>query len=84
MIQIKTKLRKWGNSFGIVVPQKAVESEKVKEGEELTILIKRKSDLKRAFGALKNWKIDAQLVKDNIRKEEQENDKLLFRHLRND
>ena len=70
MIQIKSKLRRWGNSFGIIIPQKAIGSEKVKEGEELTIFIKRETPFNNVFGALKNWKIDAQRFKDEIRKEE--------------
>lgn len=70
MIEIKSKLRKWGNSFGIVVPQKAVEEENVKEGDEVMIFMrKNKPDLRKLFGALKDWKIDAQKFKDEIRKE---------------
>lgn len=71
MIEIKSKLRRWGNSFGIVVPQKAVEEENAKEGDEVTILMrKNKPDLRKMFGALKGWKIDSQKFKDEIRKEE--------------
>ena len=44
MIELKTKLRRWGNSFGIVVPQKAVEQEKVKEGEEVVILLNKEKN----------------------------------------
>lgn len=51
MIEIKSKLRRWGNSFGIVVPQKFVESEKVKEGDEINVLIRtNKPNLRKLFG----------------------------------
>jgi len=72
MIELKTKLRRWGNSFGIVVPIGAVEKEKVKEGEEVTILLNKEKNnvLREMFGTLKNWKIDSQKFKDEIRKEE--------------
>ena len=72
MIEVKTRLRKWGNSFGIVVPIGAVEKEKVKEGEEVTILLNKEKNnvLREMFGTLKNWKIDSQKFKDEIRKEE--------------
>ena len=59
MIEIKTKLRRWGNSFGIVVPQRAVENSGVREGEEIMVFLrKRESDnvLKETFGILKKWK----------------------------
>ena len=42
MIEIKSKLRRWGNSFGIVVPQKAVKDEKVNEGDDKEVIIKLK------------------------------------------
>ena len=71
MIELKTKLRRWGNSFGIVVPISAVEKERASEGDEITIIMRKdKPELKRLFGALKNWKIDSQKFKDEIRKEE--------------
>ena len=41
MIELKTKLRKWGNSFGVIVPQKTVERGELKEGAEITILIEQ-------------------------------------------
>ena len=31
MIELKSKLRKWGNSLGVVVPQNFIETEKAKE-----------------------------------------------------
>jgi len=65
MIEIKTKLRRWGNSFGIVVPLKAVESAGVKEGEEITLLFKtNKVNLRRLFGKHKFFKPTAQLMKE--------------------
>lgn len=63
MIEIKTKLRRWGNSFGVVVPQKAVG--KTKEGEEITIFIqKRKPNLRKIFGIHKFSKPTEQLMKE--------------------
>ncbi len=65
MIEVKTKLRKWGNSFGVVVPQKAVENMDVKEGEDITILIKKeKPNLRKLFGAHKFFKPVEQLMKE--------------------
>jgi len=59
MIEIKTKLRKWGNSFGIVVPLKKINNEEIKEGDEVTLLMRKsKNDntFKETFGILKDWK----------------------------
>lgn len=84
MIEIKTKLRRWGNSFGIIVPQKAVENTKIKEGDEVSILLKKEEDdniLKEMFGTLKGWKIDAQKIKDELRREEGETERRKWKHL---
>lgn len=71
MIELKTKLRKWGNSLGVVVPFSKISKEDVEEGQEVTIFIsKQKPDVKRIFGKLRKWKIDSQKVKDKLREEE--------------
>ena len=83
MIEVRTKLRKWGNSFGIIVPQKAVNDIGIREGEEIIFLIQKENDnpVKKVFGALKGWKIDSQKIKDEIRKEEFEAEKRKWKHL---
>ncbi|HLC15443.1 MAG TPA: hypothetical protein VJL89_04370 [Thermodesulfovibrionia bacterium] len=64
MIEIRTKLRKWGNSFGVIVPQKAMDT-KMREGEDVTILIKKeKPDLRKLFGAHKFSKPTEKLMKE--------------------
>ena len=52
MIEIRTKLRNWGNSFGIVVPINKIENADIKEGEEITAMITKenKTDLRKLFG----------------------------------
>ena len=65
MIEIKSKLRKWGNSYGIIVPGRVVENTGVKEGEEVTILFKtNKVDLRKLFGKHKFSKPTDQLMKE--------------------
>jgi antitoxin component of MazEF toxin-antitoxin module len=66
MIELKTKLRKWGNSFGIVIPQRIVQEGKAKEGEDMTILIKNKQDniLREMFGTMKKTKPTQKLMKE--------------------
>ena len=66
MIEIKTKLRKWGNSLGIVVPLNKTNEENIKEGEEVTALIlsRKKVNLKKLFGKHKFSKSTDQLMKE--------------------
>ena len=66
MIQVKTKLRKWGNSFGIVVPINALEKENMEEGEKITALIikEKKVNLRKLFGKHKFSKPVEQLMRE--------------------
>lgn len=65
MIEIRAKLRRWGNSFGIIVPQNIVEQTKSKEGEEVTIFFKKeRPNLRRLFGAHKFSKPVKKLMKE--------------------
>ena len=64
MIEVKSRLQKWGNSFGIVVPVKLVKEKMIKEGEEVTALIlpKEKTNLKKIFGGHKFSKSVEQIM----------------------
>ncbi len=54
MVMITGKLRKWGNSFGVVIPKEVVEKERFRSGEKLDVLIIPKNNvLKETFGSLK-------------------------------
>lgn len=71
-MEIRTHLRKWGNSLGIVVPLEVLKSKNFKDGEEVIITIDRKRSIRELFGSLKGKKLNAQKIKDNIRMEEGE------------
>jgi len=52
MIEVKTRLKKWGNSLGLVIPKN--KNEKMMEGEEvIAIVIKKQNVLKETFGTFK-------------------------------
>lgn len=67
METIKTKIRKWGNSMGIVIPSGVLKQIPLNEGEEVVITIHINNDLSDVFGSLKNWKINPQKLKDELR-----------------
>ncbi len=65
MIEIKAKLRRWRNSFGIIVQQAVVEKTRSNEGDEITVLFrKEKPDLRKLFGAHKFSKPVKKLMKE--------------------
>ena len=52
MIEVTSRLRKWGNSFGIVLPINKLKGSGMREGEEVTAFIirRRKTNLMKLFG----------------------------------
>ena len=42
MEQIKTKVKKWGNSFGVVIPKEIINREGLKENTDVFITIEPK------------------------------------------
>jgi len=67
---IKGKLKKWGNSMGIIIPKEIIEQEKLKENQEVELLMLRDSKkvLKEMWGSLKTGR-SAQEIKDELRRE---------------
>ena len=55
---IVSKIRKWGNSFGVVIPKEEITKMNVGRGEEVILEITKKDNpLKELFGFGKNHKI---------------------------
>ncbi len=66
-MQSKAKLKRWGNSYGVIVPKEIVEREGLKEGEEVEISLRKASDIRRLFGRYP-FK-DLQFQKEEMRKD---------------
>ena len=69
-MEVVGKVRKWGNSLGVVLPKDFVKEQKLEEGDEVIVSRKKQVDLKPLFGLLKGSKIKmtAQEFKDEARK----------------
>ena len=67
MIEIKTKLQKWGNSFRIVIPLGIAQQQEMKNGDEISVLLKKSQKgnvLREIFGSHKFSKPISQLLKE--------------------
>jgi len=55
MENINTKVKRWGNSFGIILPADIVKQNKIKEGTniEVRLTTKNKTKVRDIFGILK-------------------------------
>ena len=54
MMEVEAKVRKWGRSFGIVIPKEKIKEEGIKENETVKLFISKKTNvLKETFGTMK-------------------------------
>lgn len=64
----ETKIRRWGNSYGIIVPKRIMEEKHLKEGDAVIIPeIIKKADISNFFGSVKTGE-SGQTFKDRVRK----------------
>jgi len=67
---IEVTVKKWGNSFGVVLPKEVVKREGLKENKKIVINIIKQADLSDIFGSLKGKiRMSGQKMKDLSRKE---------------
>ncbi len=67
MAEIETKLQKWGNSFGVVIPKRVVAENKLKVGDEIEVFVVKKEKrnvLREMFGTHKFSKPTKELLKE--------------------
>jgi antitoxin component of MazEF toxin-antitoxin module len=72
MAVISTKVRRWGNSLGIIIPSDAVAKRKLKENQDVSLVILEDSKevFDETFGSLKGkLKKSGQKMKDELRRE---------------
>lgn len=54
MIEVETKLKRWGRSFGVIIPMDKIREADLSEEEPLEIIItKKKNPFLKNFGILK-------------------------------
>jgi antitoxin component of MazEF toxin-antitoxin module len=46
----KSRIKRWGNSYGVLLPKTAVEEEGLKEGEEVEVSVRRINDIRKLRG----------------------------------
>ena len=71
MIEYETKVKKWGNSAGVVVPKDAIKKEHLKVNQKVRVIITPKNAMKveDIFGGLKNWKKSTEEIMREIDKD---------------
>lgn len=65
---IEVKLKKWGNSMAVIVPNTIIEKRKLKENDKILIELIREADLSGVFGMIKKRKMSGQEAKNLARR----------------
>ncbi|MBI2444857.1 AbrB/MazE/SpoVT family DNA-binding domain-containing protein [Candidatus Micrarchaeota archaeon] len=70
MVHMQGVIKKWGNSYGILLPKNVLEKGHFKEGQKVELLINPKTNiLKKTFGMFKDFPLSGQQVKDEARRD---------------
>jgi len=64
---IEVKVKKWGNSMGVILPKVLIERENLEEADTITIEIVKEGDISSSFGTIKKKKLSGQKFKDMVR-----------------
>lgn len=57
MLEIDTKIKKWGNSLATIIPSDVAEKDNLVVGKNIRLfIISKRANLKKRFGRLRNWK----------------------------
>ncbi|MBS3098590.1 hypothetical protein J4462_00070 [Candidatus Pacearchaeota archaeon] len=67
---VEVKLKRWGNSMAVIVPNKVIEEKNLRENDSIVIEVVKKADLSGIFGSIKekDRKMSGQQMKDMVRK----------------
>ncbi len=67
-MKVGTRIKKIGNSLGIIIPKEEADREKIKEGDLVEVEVLRCINLEEMFGSVK-FRKTAQELKDEMRRE---------------
>ena len=62
---IRTVLKRWGNSYGVIIPKDVALREGINENDEVEVIIKRAGNIRDLFGKYRFE--DVQRLKDELR-----------------
>jgi len=61
---IKSKIKKWGNSYGVLIGKEEMKKKNIHEGETVIITIKKKKELEDIFGICNFNKPTEKIIKE--------------------
>ena len=62
--RLKSEVKKWGHSLGLIIPSKVVKRLDLKEHQEVEVKLKKVSGVEDLFGKLHFWKPTKEIIKE--------------------
>lgn len=72
MTTIQARVKRWGNSFAVIIPSETMETDHIKENDNISLIIVKDSRkvFEETFGSLKGkLKRSSQEMKDELRRD---------------
>ncbi len=66
-MKIRTLVREWGSSLGVILPREIVREENLRVGDEVVVEVLKRPSIEILFGLVKS-KESAQEIKEELRK----------------
>jgi antitoxin component of MazEF toxin-antitoxin module len=63
-LNMEGKLKRWGNSYGVLISKEEVSKKNIREGETILIDIQKKQDLMQLFGFCKSKRSMKEIMAD--------------------
>ena len=64
---MELKVKKWGNSMAVIIPDSTVKENKLRENDSIFLDIVKKADFSEDFGKLGHIKTSGQKIKDSMK-----------------
>ena len=68
MATARSKVRRWGSSLGVVIPSDVARKLHLQPGDDIFLDVQRSSGVFEAFASLRDWKVDTQKLKNDLRR----------------
>lgn len=70
---VNVKVKKWGNSLGIILPNELIKEKEIHENDDIGILVFKETNLKKVFSILKNTKVKTNITAQEFKDESRRN-----------
>jgi len=68
MIEAECRARRWGGSWGVILPKELIDKEEIDENTELVVSVRKKRIAKSIAGLIPEWKNSTDEIKQEMKR----------------